>query len=205
MNLPSATDRELVDAVFPLHGHAVLRDHAQALREALCVLWPWLETDAMAGIHPLRLVPGNEDLALLSQRTRLLLRVRAQRMDELAAPAGLDLNLQGHALQLGAPHQRALQTHSAMYAYRVASDSADELVFMAGVEHALAALGITAARVCGRHQRMGVQGRMLDMFSLMVHELAPQDALLLQQAGLGPHRLLGCGVFVPHKSAAAVR
>jgi CRISPR-associated protein Cas6 len=41
-------------------------------------------------------------------------------------------------------------------------------------------------------------------FSLMLHALAPEDSLRMQAAGLGTARHLGCGIFVPHKSAGAV-
>jgi hypothetical protein len=41
-------------------------------------------------------------------------------------------------------------------------------------------------------------------FSLMLHGLSVADSLRVQRAGIGPHRLLGCGIFVPHRSAAAV-
>ena len=75
---------------------------------------------------------------------------------------------------------------------------------MARVGRELDRLGIAAARVCGKHQRLQLQDGLLDTFSLLLHELTLQDALQLQQQGLGEHRLLGCGVFVPHKSAAAV-
>lgn len=204
MTMERTAIADRVDAAFPVHGRALLRDHAQALRQALCALWPWLEKDDLAGIHPLKLVLGNEDLALLSRRTRLLLRVNAQRMDELAAPASPKLDLQGYTVRLGVPQLRALQAHCALYAYRVAADSPDELAFMASVERELAALGVTAACVCGRQQRMEIPGRTLDTFSLLLHEMAPEHSLRVLQFGLGPHRLLGCGVFVPHKSAAAV-
>ena len=56
----------------------------------------------------------------------------------------------------------------------------------------------------GKHQLLNLQGHSLHAFSLLLHEMTPRDALILQQVGLGEHRLLGCGVFVPHKSAAAV-
>lgn len=203
MNTPPS-DLRVVDAVFPVHGQALLRDHALALRQALGALWPWLETDAVAAIHPLKLVPGNDELALLSQRTRLLLRVQEQRMDELAATQGLELNLLGQPVRLGTPQRRDLRPHSAMYAYRVAADAPDEAAFMARVGRDMAELGISAARVCGRRQSMAMGGRTLDTFSLLLHEMVPEHALRLQQFGLGSHRLLGCGVFVPHKSAAAV-
>lgn len=195
---------EVVDAVFALQGHAVPRDHAQTLRQALVAVWPWLESDTVAAIHPLKLVPGDESMGLLSQRTRLVLRVAADRVPELAAASGLWLDLQGQLVQLGQVQQRALRPHSAMYAYRVAADGPDEGAFMAHVECELAARGLAAARVCGKHQRLQLQGRMLDVFSLLLHEMTPQHALQLQTLGLGVNHLLGCGVFVPHKSAAAV-
>jgi hypothetical protein len=42
-------------------------------------------------------------------------------------------------------------------------------------------------------------------YSLMLDGLSPADSLRVLEAGLGRHRRLGCGLFVPHKSAAAVR
>jgi hypothetical protein len=38
----------------------------------------------------------------------------------------------------------------------------------------------------------------------MLHGLRARDSLRVLEQGLGEHRLMGCGVFVPHKSAAAV-
>ena len=193
-----------VDVVFPLDGLALPRDHAQALQQALCAQLPWLGAEPRAGIHPIKVVQGNEDQALLSRRVRLLLRVGAGRVDELMALAGIELGVAGHRLRLGAPHLRELQPHATLYAYRVAADSADEMTFMAAVSRELAQLAIGGERVCGKRQRMVVMGRALDTFSLMLHALPPEQSLRLQQLGLGPHRLFGCGIFVPHKSAAAV-
>lgn len=207
MNNPAATGADtadIVDVVFPLHGDAVARDHAQALREALAGPWPWLESEALAGIHPLKLVSGNDDPSPLSQRARLLLRLPARRMAELAAANDVKINLMGQVLRLGRPQLQALRPHSAMYAYRVAAPGPDEATFMAMIGREMAALGIAAARVCGKYHQLGQPGLRIDAFSLLLHEMTPEHALRLQQCGLGPHRLLGCGVFVPHKSAAAV-
>lgn len=195
---------EVADAVFPLDGQVLPRDHAQALQQALCAQWPWLGTDSLAGIHPVKVVHGSEDQALLSRRARLLLRVGTRRVDDLMALAGFDLDVAGHRLRLGVPHRRELQPHATLYAYKVAADSADEMRFMAAVGRELTQLAIGGEPVCGKRQRMLVSGRVLDTFSLMLHELPPEQSLRLQQRGLGPHRLLGCGIFVPHKSAAAV-
>lgn len=204
MTALQALDEAAVDVVFPISGQTLPRDHAQALQQALCAKLPWLGTDLQAGIHPIKVVQGSDDLAMLSGRARLLLRVGARRMDELLGLSGLDLSVDGHNLRMGAAHLRELQPHTTLYAYKVAADSADELAFMAGVGSELAALAIRGERVCGKRQRMLVAGRVVDTFSMMLHALPPEQSLRLQQHGLGPHRLLGCGIFVPHKSAAAV-
>ena len=200
----TANHDALVEAVFPLEGKALPRDHAQALQHALAEQLPWLRSDAGAGIHPLKLVSGPESLALLSQRTRLILRVDANRLDELKALCGVELDVSGHALRLGAVHLRALQPLATLYAYRVAAVSADESEFMQAMEAGLTALAIAGERVCGKRQSLRRDGLDMTTFSMMLHGLVPEQSLRLQQHGLGPHRLLGCGLFVPHKSAAAV-
>lgn len=199
-----AVDDSTVDVVFPITGHALPRDHAQVLQQAVCAQWPWLSTDALAGIHPIKLVPGIDDVALLSKRSNLLLRVDQQRADALLALTGLDLQVADHTLRLGSAHRRELQPHSTLYAYKIAAESADEMTLMAAVERELAMLGIGGERVCGKRQSMWVSGQEVSTFSLMLHALPPDQSLRLQQQGLGAHRLLGCGIFVPHKSAAAV-
>lgn len=193
-----------VDVVFPLEGQYLPRDHAQALRQALCRLLPWLDTEAQAGIHPIKLVPGADSPALLSKRSLLLLRVAPWRVPDLGALAGLELMVAGHRLRLGVAHRRELQAHSALYACQVAADSEDEVSFMATLQTALADLGVGGECVCGKHHELALAGGMLNTFSLMLHALPPEQSLRLQQYGVGPHRLLGCGVFVPHKSAAVV-
>jgi len=194
----------VIDAVFPLKGQTLPRDHAQPLRQLLCSRWPWLDTDVLAGVHPVKVVHGNDDQALLSQRARLVLRIAASHADELLALTPMELNVAGHRVELGRPHLRQLQAHSTLYAYKVAVGNGDETTFMVEIERELKDLEIGGERVCGKRQRMTVAGALLDTFSLMLHALPAHQSLRLQQHGLGPHRLLGCGIFVAHKSAAAV-
>jgi len=91
-----------------------------------------------------------------------------------------------------------------LYSYFVAAASDDEGAFMQGVAADLAALGIACRTVCGKHQQRGDEPTALHGFSLMLHELTAVDSLTVQRVGLGPHRSLGCGLFVRHRSAAAV-
>ena len=97
MKARMAVDDLATDAVFPLEGQALPREHAQALQQALCAILPWLESDPIAGIHPVKLVPGSAVPALLSRRARLLLRVASRRMDELVALARAQCQLQHDA------------------------------------------------------------------------------------------------------------
>jgi CRISPR-associated protein Cas6 len=200
----SPGEATMVDMVFPLAGHSLPRDHAQALQQALSQALPWLPGEAQAGIHPVKLVSGLESQALLSQRTRLLLRLPRERAGAAQALAGRTIQVGGSTLQLGTPHLRELLPHTTLYAYAVAAPGEDEGAFMQAVAGELQTLAVRTQTVCGKRHSRQLQGQTLTTFSLMLHALSMADSLRLQEQGLGPHRLLGCGIFVPHKSAAAV-
>lgn len=193
-----------VDLIFPISGRFLPRDHAQALKDALCRAWPWLEVEPLAGVQGIKLVPGLEAQAMLSGRAKLLLRLSRARASELLSGAAIELEVAGQALHLDVPHVRELVPHTTLYAYHVAAADADEVAFMATVARELAGLGVGGERVCGKRQRLTLASGAVTTFSLMLHGLAPEPSLHLQQHGIGPHRLLGCGIFIPHKSAAAV-
>lgn len=206
--MSSATDEqqptEVVDMVFPLAGRSLPRDSAPALLAALQQMAPWLTQEPQAGIHPLKLVPGNDAQALLSQRTRLLLRLPRVRAAAASDLAGRCLQVGGETLTLGQPQVRELLPHATLYAYAVTTEDDDELVFLQAVNDELKTLQVRSHVVCGKRQSRVWQGRSMNTFSLMLHGLSRADSLRLQERGIGRHRLLGCGIFVPHKSAAAV-
>ncbi|MDE2416774.1 MAG: type I-MYXAN CRISPR-associated protein Cas6/Cmx6 [Burkholderiales bacterium] len=204
MSQDDPDEATMVDMVFPLAGHSLPRDHAQALQQALQQALPWLPEEPLAGIHPLKLVSGGESQALLSQRTRLLLRLPRARVALAQTLAGRTIEVDGSTLQLGAPHLRELLPHTTLYAPGVAAAGVDEGIFMEAVAGELQALAVRAQTVCGKRGSQKLPGQVLTTFSLMLHALSLADSRRLQEQGLGPHRLLGCGIFVPHKSAAAV-
>lgn len=194
----------VVDVAFPLEGASLPRDHAVPLAQALSEHLPWLAKEPLAGIHTVKVVPGYGVRGLLSQRARLLLRLPSARVEALAALAGCSFLVGGCEMRLGVPRPRDLLPHSTLYAPFVAAAGEDEPLFMETVANALRALQVDAHSVCGRRQKIGAPGPVISGFSLMLHGLSAADSLLVQRAGVGPHRLLGCGIFVPHRSAAAV-
>jgi CRISPR-associated protein Cas6 len=193
-----------IDLAFPLQGDSLPREHRQALAGALLQALPWLGEVAGAAVHRLNVSAGGGAHALLSQRTRLTLRLPRAHADAAQALVDQTLAVAGCPLRLGPAQARELLPWSTLYAHLVAAadDVVDEAAFLQAVQAELAALGINGRAICGRHQ--ATEGGMLQGYGLMLDHLSPTDALHLMEAGLGPHRLWGCGVFVPHKSASAV-
>jgi CRISPR-associated protein Cas6 len=196
----------MVDVSYGLRGDALPRDHRPALAAALERLVPWLADPAQAGLHRVNIVAGAGATALLSQRSRLALRVRRERLPELAPLAGTVLDVGGHMLRLGdEPRVRELLPYGTLYAHLVASRDDDELAFLAAVEQELDQMGVPCRPICGRRQVLDLDGAPLTGFSLMLDGLSAAGSLRVLEAGLGGHRRLGCGLFVPHRSAAALR
>lgn len=194
----------MVDVVFPVQGRALPRDHRWALSQALTQALPGLADDPRSAVHPVNLVHGTSEPALLSARSRLVLRVPRERIEAVLGLAGRTLDVAGCAVALAAPQVRELLPHTTLYAYFVDAGAADELGFVAAMSDELARLEVRCPVVCGRAQRLQGPGEALHGYSVMLHGLREASALRVLEQGLGAHRLMGCGVFVPHKSAAAV-
>lgn len=196
----------MVDVVYPVSGARLPGEHRQALAAALERALPGLTAWPGLGVHRINAVAGSGGSVLLSQRARLALRVPRERVHALAVLDGARLQLGDCALCLGRGQVRELVPHGTLYAHLVASDGDDELAFLSGIERTLEARGIRGRPICGRRHSVAVDGDgRLTAFSLMLDGLSAADSMRLLEAGLGGHRALGCGVFVPHRSAAAVR
>ncbi len=194
----------VVDVAFALEGRALPRDHRWALAQALAEALPALGDDPRSAVHPVKLVHGSGEPALLSARSRLVLRVPREAADAVLALAGRTLQVGGCEIRLGQPQLRELLPHTTLYAHFVDAGEADEAGFLAAMSDELASLEVRCPVVCGRAQRLRGPDEVLHGYSLMLHGLREASALRILEHGLGAHRLMGCGVFIPHKSAAAV-
>jgi len=201
-----------VDLAFELDGRALPREHRALLADALQRALPWLVDEPHAGVHALRAPAGEDGLVLLPRRTRLQLRLPTARVAAAGALCGQRLEIGGHALQVGAAAAaRALMPTRTLYADFVCWDAAiepnqAEEPFDAQVADALAELGVTGQWISGGERSTPApagKGRgpgRLRGHALVLHDLPQRHALALQVLGLGRHRLLGCGLFVPHKA-----
>ncbi|MBK8738595.1 MAG: type I-MYXAN CRISPR-associated protein Cas6/Cmx6 [Betaproteobacteria bacterium] len=194
----------VVDVLFAIDGTVLPKDHRFVLLGALARALPWLAADAAVGIHPIKAARDDDGRLLLPKRARLVMRMPESQFAAAAALTGQALDVGGWPLRVGAASVRALIPHGTLYAYFVTADTDDEQVFLQQAGARLAELGTPCKLVCGKRQDFAAGPRRVAGYSLMLHDLSREHSLLLQQVGLGRDRGLGCGIFVPHRSAAAV-
>lgn len=195
----------MVDVSFALRGASLPAEHRRVLTGALLARLPWLAEVPGAGVHRIRTSAGNDQRVLLSGRSRLMLRVPRARAEELAVLAGACLDVDGERIELtGPPSVRELLPHATLYAHAVQAPGSSEIEFLAAIDAELDAMRVSCRRICGRARGLLHVAAGQSSFGLMLDQLGAEDALTVLQAGLGGHRLYGCGLFVPHKSAAAV-
>lgn len=192
----------MIDVSFAVGGPCVPRAHRRALSAALLQALPSLGDMPGFAVHPLKLSSAGEQTPLLSRRTRLTLRVPRERSAEVNQLVGRTLQVGDDCLTLGSAQARELVAHSTVFSHLVDNGEHDELAFLAAVDAALKSLDVKGRAICGRHQAL--DGEQLQGYSLMVDGLTPAAALRVMESGLGQHHRLGCGVFVPHRSAVAV-
>ena len=206
-NKPEVYTPHMIDLQFDLVGTTIPADNAQLLAEALQRLLPWLDENAGTGIQHLKGAETNQGDATLNinRRTKLLVRVPKARVDDMQQLDGQRLDLAGHALQIGRFKSREFSPFANIYAHFVDTGSATEEQFVQDVMRELDGhFLLRCGFICGKPQILQSASGPLHGFSLMLHDVPPHKSLQLQDEGMGRNRLLGCGIFIPHKSIAPV-
>ncbi|MDA8129333.1 MAG: type I-MYXAN CRISPR-associated protein Cas6/Cmx6 [Betaproteobacteria bacterium] len=198
---------QMIDLQFDLNGVTIPADSAQALAEALQRLLPWLGEDERIGVQHLKGAETNSgDVTLnINRRTKLFIRVPKARVGEMQGLVGHTIDLAGHALQLGSFKTREFTPFANIYAHFVDTGSATEEQFVQDVMRELDGhFGLRCGFICGKPQSLQSASGPIHGYSLMLHDVPPHKSLQIQDEGMGRHRLLGCGIFIPHKSIAPV-
>ncbi len=207
----AVTVARAVDLAFGLSGRSLPTDYAAELARAMIEALPWLPDVRGAGV---RLAFGAAEgngwrrdetdgaLIYLPKRARLVLRLPPARLDAARALAGRTLAVAGDPLRVGESRVVALAASDTLYARDVVDDTDDECLFLDRIARAIAALGATGRKImCGRSRRIAAPDGRVRTRSVMVADLAPRDSIALIAQGIGPGRLMGCGLFVPYKRA----
>jgi CRISPR-associated protein Cas6 len=193
---------DVVDLAFSVRGDSVAADYAWQLRQSVRACLPWLE-ESGAGIHPLSGASISEGVLCLNRRARLVLRLTRRWVEAAQALAGSRFDLGGEIEIDGPGSLRPLQPSPVLYAVMVHVGCADEGEFVAACRR-LAPVSPAAQLVCGKARSVTGPKETLRGYSVMLYGLSEEESLRLQGEGLGGQRQLGCGIFVPHKSVAAV-
>ena len=213
----AATDADAIDVAFRLSGRWLPVDHACALRTAVVKVLPWLADEPTAGIHSIHGAasgngwerPGRDtgEMLLLSRRTRLVLRVPVRLVEATSGLCERRLDIDGCEVVTGVRRVRPLMPAGTLFArYVVDRRGGDEECFVEHIASALEALSVSVRKLlCGRSHRIVSGQRVLTTRSVMIANLGPAESLAVQCRGIGPGRLLGCGLFVPHKDIGPVR
>ena len=197
----------MIDLQFDLTGATIPADSALLLSDAVQKILPWLAEDSQSGIQLLKGAATNSGDATvnINRRAKLFLRVSRTRINDAAALVGHTLDLAGYPLHVGNFKSRAFTPFSNIYAHFVDTGSAGEEQFVQDVMRELdGRFQLRCGFICGKQQILQGPNGLVHGYSLMLHDLPPHKSLRLQDEGMGHNRLLGCGIFIPHKSIAPV-
>lgn len=211
---------DVVDLVFNIQCRELAVDHAHALGKALSEAAPALKEDARCAVHSIHLAgsqngwerpdPNLGQKLMLSRRTRLIIRVpKALREQVEQALDGANLDIRGDTLSIGKAKQKLLSRQGTIFARHIvleAGEETDEDRFLMRIAKELQGRGIRIKKaLCGIAQEIDTPEGPLKTRSIMLADLSHEESLNLQQEGIGDHKLIGCGIFIPHKGIDAVK
>jgi len=207
---------DIVDIFFKLDCKTLPIDHAQALSDAVHKALPWFSEENRAGLHLIHVAEsGNgwmrpedteNEVLCLSRRTRMTIRVPKHRIDDALKLTGAQLDIDGHDLTIKEGTSKKLSIMPTMFSrYVLTEKSLDEDAFLNQIARVLRDMDIPITKImAGKQNRMKMHTGDIFCRSLMVAELAPENAVKLQIQGIGDGRRYGCGLFVPQKGISAV-
>ena len=211
-SLPYQTPDDVVDALFSIRCKQLPLDHAWALQNA--VLAGLVIDDKHAlGIHHIHVAessngwnrPDETEGKLLypSRRTKLIIRAHQNQLKALQSLCDSVLSVDGHELAIGKMKTRLLTNSSVVFSRHVVCTNAreEENAFLERcAEEVHCVTGIRAKKMmCGKSHQLSTPDGPLFTRHLMIADLDSEPSIQLQQTGLGTHRNLGCGIFLPHK------
>jgi len=191
-------------------------DHAWLLGDAIQKNLPWIDQEPGVAIHSIHgAASGNgwsrpaesagDDLQL-SKRTRLYVRLPKHRISDAQKLNGTALTLGEYQIIIGESQPRKLVPSATLFSRSVCSTNIeDEDIFTDEVVDTLKRQGIQITRLLfGLAHTIHKPNGDLKARSVLLADLEFSDSIKLQQNGLGSEQLMGCGIFLPHKSLAAV-
>lgn len=211
---------DIVDLVFDIQCRELPVDHAHDLSAAIRAHLPGMEDDDRFAVHSIHLAgsqngwerpdPKLGQKLILSRRTKLTLRVPKERIAEVEeALEGAELDVAGYALTVGKAKQKKLSSQGTVFSRHVVLEQGEEIDENAFLQRIVSRLDERGIRVkkalCGKTSELAGPEGPIRTRSIMIAGLSAEESVRMQQEGIGPLRLMGCGIFIPHKGIDAVQ
>jgi len=210
----SAVDHsEMVDLSFSVDCKELPYDHAYELSSEIIKLVPEIKNDNRNAIQTLHgpmsgngWVRADGENIFLSKRAKLCLRVRKDHADKIREIEGKKIKLFGNELNIGKSKIKSFLVVRDLFCRFVScNEDLPEENFLEEVQTELRAFKVNINKaLCGQSKRISFGEKSLYTRSLMIADLTKEEAVILQEEGVGKHRFFGWGIFLPHKSIDAV-
>ncbi len=211
---PVTKSEKVVDVNYKINCKQLPVSHAMELTRELYGVLPWLKSEPEVAIHQIHGAtsgngwerPADDALLQLSRRTRMRLRIPLERITDAKQLSGKTLHIAGESLSIGAMTIKPVIPCGTLFARYVAvPEGDDEPAFLSWIVAQLKQRHIQVKKMlCGMGHEIQIDANRLETRSLMITDLETATSVLLQEAGLGPGRQYGCGIFLPHKGIKAV-
>ncbi|NKB76121.1 MAG: hypothetical protein GKR96_03510 [Gammaproteobacteria bacterium] len=136
----------------------------------------------------------------------MYLRVPKHRIEDTKSLTGRKLKLDQHHITVGESQLKMLVPTKTVFSRSVCGTNVEnEQDFTDEIVSTLHQQNIRVTKMlCGLSHTITTPTGSIAARSVLLADIEWDESLALQQQGLGPNRLLGCGIFLPHKSLAAV-
>ena len=187
-----------IELQFPFTGKTLPSDHGYGLYGAISRIIPEAHSADWLAIETIPGAARGDGITQLDPQASLKIRIQQDRVPLILKLAGKRLEVDGHAIRLGAPQIFLLKPATTLYARIVTIKGFTEPEpFLDAVCRKLDELGVKGEPVVGPRRVVRVGNHTVVGFALAVHDLSDECSIILQEQGIGGRRRMGCGIFSP--------
>jgi CRISPR-associated protein Cas6 len=187
-----------IELRFPILGATLPRDHGRAVFRAISRLIPEAASADWLLVTDLRDTGRASAPLEITSKPRLSMRLPQSRVSLMLKLSGKRIDVGKCPVKFGTPEISLLKPSSSLYAECVTINGCatpDE--FLDRLVRKLDDMGIDGEIELGSCRRFRAGRRVITGHGLTLHDLSEEGSIALQEQGLGNHRHLGCGFFVP--------
>ena len=181
-------------------GTPVPADHGYPVYSAISRILPQWHLAEGYGIHPITGHQIGNRMMILTDTSRLVIRVDSERIGEFLSLAGKSIGLGKTFLQIGVPTVHPLVPAKSLRSRLVTIKGFMEPDdFIAAIRRQLDSLEIspTVDIQLGKRRTFQIHHKNVVGYEVFLDGLGDEESIRVQEVGLGGRRKMGCGLFLP--------